>query len=325
MPKVLLSMVTWKAADITIDCIASIESEIAKLDDARLVVVDNGSDDGSAERIEAAIEDRGWTHFATLVRSGKNGGFAFGHNCALRADLGSAEPADYAILLNPDMIILPDAFSTLVEFMESHPRAAMAGARSQDEDGTVHSCSFRFPGVLNEFASYARVGVIDRALDKHIARMPVVDEPHQVDWVSGACVIVRREVLEQVGLLDEAFFLYYEETDWMLRTKRLGWEIWHVPQAKVVHFVGHATNIKSRNDDRPPRRPQFWFESRRHYYVKNFGRGYAALTDAAATAGLLLWRLKLLVKRERDMDPPHLLRDIVRNGVAPPKDRRTGW
>ncbi|TPV95052.1 MAG: glycosyltransferase family 2 protein [Myxococcales bacterium FL481] len=325
MPKVLLSMVTWKAADITIDCIASIESEIAKLDDAHLVVVDNDSGDGSAEKIEAAIEARGWDRFATLVRSGKNGGFAYGHNCALRADLAADSPADYAIMLNPDMIILPGAFTSLVEFMESHPRAGMAGARSQDEDGTVHSCSFRFPGVANEFASYARVGAIDRVLQDHIARMPVRQDAHQVDWVSGACVIVRREVLEQVGLLDETFFLYYEETDWMLRAKRLGWEIWHVPAAKVVHFVGHATNIRSRNDERPGRRPQFWFESRRHYYVKNFGRGYAALTDAAATAGILLWRLKLMVKREKNMDPPHLLRDLVRNGVAPPKQRRTGW
>jgi N-acetylglucosaminyl-diphospho-decaprenol L-rhamnosyltransferase len=125
---------------------------------------------------------------------------------------------------------------------------------------------------------------------------------------------IRREVVESIGLMDEAYFLYFEETDLTWRARLAGWQTWHLPQARAVHFVGQLTGVRTANA-RPKRLPAYWYESRRRYFVLNQGLLRAIAIDLAVIAGNALWGLRRLLERKAASDPPHWIRDLVSKGV----------
>jgi N-acetylglucosaminyl-diphospho-decaprenol L-rhamnosyltransferase len=149
---------------------------------------------------------------------------------------------------------------------------------------------------------------------RRVVRMGDFSQPVQVGWVAGALMIIRRSVTDDIGLMDESYFLYYEETDFSLRALRAGWPTWHVPASRAVHFVGQLTGIQS-SDPRPKRRPTYLFESRRRYFILNHGLVYALVVDAGVVVGNLLWTLRRLIARKPDTNPPYWIRDIVRLGA----------
>jgi GT2 family glycosyltransferase len=316
MAKVLVIVVNYRVGDLVVECLRSLERERATLAGGRVVVVDNDSQDGSAGKIAAAIEREGWGAWARLVEAGGNIGFAAGNNVGYKAGrewLGEQRP-EYIFFLNPDTYLRERAIRILAEFLDTHPEVGIVGGRSEDPDGTPQHCCFRFLNLCNEFASNAQLGVFDRLLRHKIARVPISDEPHEIGWVSGAAMMVRTEIIEKQGLFDEKFFLYYEETDFILRAFRAGWTCWHVPQARIVHLVGYSSGVTVRHK-RPGRKPGYWFESRRRFYVKNHGAWYAAAADVAAVSGLILGTLKRIVTLRKNNDPPRLLWDFIRNSV----------
>jgi GT2 family glycosyltransferase len=140
--------------------------------------------------------------------------------------------------------------------------------------------------------------------------VPTPERPLQIDWVSGACMIIRREVIEAIGLLDEGYFLYFEETDFILRARRAGWSCWHIPDARVVHYVGQSTGVTAK-DKRGQRTPAYWFESRRRYFVLNYGLPYALLTDLAVVIASGLWKARRLLGSRSDRERSHELRDFL--------------
>jgi GT2 family glycosyltransferase len=143
---------------------------------------------------------------------------------------------------------------------------------------------------------------------------PPSDEPVPCDWVAGASMIVRREVFEKVGLMDEKYFMYFEEVDFCLQAKRAGWQCWYVPASRVVHLVGAVSQVSDSRKHRK-RRPAYWFESRRRYFLKNHGWLYAALADLAFLIGFALWRVRRFVQQKDDPDPPKLLTDSIAHSV----------
>src|SRR5687767_9671719 len=143
--RLLISIVAWKGADLTIACLRSIEPELASVPGTRVIVVDNASPDDSAERVAQAIADNQWSGWATLIRANGNHGFAAGNNVAIREMLAEPQPAEFFLLLNPDTIVRPGALRTLVDFLVEHPEAGIAGGRSEDPDATPQMCCFRFP------------------------------------------------------------------------------------------------------------------------------------------------------------------------------------
>jgi len=242
-----------------------------------------------------------------------NGGFASGNNAAIRPALEASDPPspDYVLLLNPDTIVRPGAVSALLEFMASHPEAGIAGSRLEDPDGTQQHSRYRFYSLWSELESALRIGLVTRLLRDRIVAPPLVDTAHPIDWVAGASMIVRRAVFEDIGLLDPGYFLYFEETDFCLRARRAGWTCWYVPRSRVVHLVGRSTGVTSTREP-PRRRPRYWFESRRRYFVKGHGRLYALVVDGAWLLGHSLWRARRIVQGKPDTDPPHLLWDFLR-------------
>ena len=312
--RLLVVIVNYRTPELTIDCLRSAESEVLALPGTRVVVTDNASGDSSVEKIQAAIDSEGWGAWASFQPLDCNGGFAYGNNAAIRPALESPNPPPYILLLNPDTIVRPGAFKVLVDFMDEHPDVGIAGSRLEDPDGTPQRSSFRFHTVFSELDAGLRLGVVSKLLSKWVVAPPVSDETGPTGWVAGASMMIRREVFEAAGLMDEGYFMYYEEMDFCLQAKRAGWSCWYVPQSHVVHLVGQSSGVT--DTKRPPKRlPQYWFDSRRRYFLKNYGWLYAALADAAWTVGFSLWRLRRVIQGKPDQDPPNFLSDFVRNSV----------
>ncbi len=312
--RLLISIVAWKGADLTIACLASIAPELASVPGTRVVVVDNASPDGAADRVDEAIARNGWQSWVTLVRAPANKGFAAGNNVAIRHLLADPDPADYFLLLNPDTLVRPGALRILLDFLMAHPQVGIAGGRSEDLDATPQMCCFRFPNAVNEWLGYLGIGALDRLFHRRLTRMGVPQQPVEVDWVSGAYMLVRRSVIEQVGLMDETYFLYFEETDFTRRAKLAGWRCWHVPQSRIVHLVGQSSGVTVRNQ--PKRRvPGYWFESRRRYFVLHHGRTYAAVTDLVVVLCYPLGRLLDMARRKPNRSSPQFIGDFIRHSA----------
>lgn len=310
----LVVLVNYRTPHLTVDCLRSLESEVAALPGVRVAVVDNDSPDDSVAIIGAAIAAAGWQDWVTLMPSQHNGGYAFGNNFAIRPALQSTNPPAYFWLLNPDTQIRPGALKALLEFMEQHPDAGIAGSAIEEADGTPFGTAFRFPTILSELDSGLRLGVVSKLLANWSVVRAMGEQTCVVDWLPGASMLIRREVLQQIGLMDEGYFLYYEETDFCLQAKRSGWNCWYVPQSQIMHIAGQSTGVTVRNQ-RPKRLPQYWFDSRRRYFIKNHGLVYAAIADAVWLVSFSLWRCRRAIQHKPDQDPPQLLQDFIRNSV----------
>lgn len=303
-------IVNWKTPDLVISCLRSLCQEIRVLAEWHVYVVDNDSQDGSAEKIERARQREGWADWVTVIQAARNGGFSYGANIGITRGLRDNPGLHFLFLLNPDTEIRRGAITVLRDFLQNRPSVGLAGARSEDPDGTAQECAFAFPSLLREFASGLRLGVFDRLFSRQLRSHGTPDKPTEVDWVSGAALMIRREVFEQIGLLDEGYFLYFEETDFAVRAKRAGWRCWHVPESRVVHLVGQSSGLSSR-DSAPPRRPAYWFESRRRFFVLNYGLAYCLVVDTLFLIGYVTWRARRLIQRKPYQDPPHFLRDFL--------------
>ena len=310
----LVIILNYQTPRLTIDCLRSLESEVRSLSKTYVVVTDNASRDGSVKQIQAAIETEGWSDWVSLMPLERNGGFAYGNNAAIAPALQSNNPPSYFLLLNPDTVVRPGALSTLVDFMNKYPEVGIAGSRLEEPDSTPQRSAFRFPTLFSEFDLALCLGVVSKLLSKWVIAPPVPKETCQTDWVAGASMIIRREVFNSVGLLDEKYFMYFEEVDFCLKAKKSGWSCWYVPQSRVVHFVGQSSGVT--DTKRPPKRlPQYWFDSRRRYFLKNHGWLYTMVTDAAWIIGFVLSNLRHVLQRKLRKNPPKLLSDFVFNSV----------
>lgn len=286
-------IVNWNTRNLLVQCLSSIYQTVRTVE-MEVWVVDNGSKDGSGT---AAVEKFPETKF---VQNKVNFGFARANNQALNLATGR-----YLLLLNPDTKVNPGAVERLISFMNAHPEAGGAGAQLINSDGSKQNSIANFPSLATEL------------LNKNLLRWLFpkqfpgkernYSESVEVDSVIGACMMVRREALEKVGLFDEDYFLFLEETDWCYRMKRAGWKIYHVPRAEVYHFQG-----KSAETERKRAKVEYYC-SRYHFFRKNRGKfqwiillvgllirlGFEVLSMAMASLVTLFaikgWRRKLAI------------------------------
>ena len=310
----LVVIVNYRTPRLTIDCLHSLVGEIRSLPNTRVAIADNDSGDNSVAEIAAAIAAEGWSEWASFAPLDRNGGFAFGNNALIRPVLESTNPPSYFLLLNPDTVVRPGALKALVDFMDAHPEAGIAGSRLEDPDGTPQESAFRFHNIFTELDFGWRLGPVSKLLKNKVAAPPISQEICQTDWVAGASMIVRREVFEKVGLIDEAYFMYCEEMDFCLQANKAGWSCWYVPESRVVHLVGQSSGVTDTKAVRK-RMPQYWFDSRRRYFIKNYGFLYAALTDICWASGFAAFQVRRAVQGKPDNDPPNYLKDFLLNSV----------
>lgn len=317
--RILTIILNYKTPEMTLKSAAAALREMRTLG-GEVQIVDNASGDGSAGLLRAAITANGWADRVRLIESPVNGGFGAGNNLGLRQHLSDGSEPDFFYLLNSDAWPDPGALEPLLAVMRDDPRTGMAGSHIRGTDGTAHDTAFRFPTIAGEFEGAARLGLITRALRHAVIPMGALPETTAVDWVAGASLLIRRETLEEIGLFDEDFFLYYEETELCRRAREAGWQVCYVPESRVQHVGGASTGLKTW-----ARTPAYWFESRSHYFNKVHGRAYAAAATAARVAGGVLWRLRRLVSPRPPGDPPMFLRDLVAHALtpAPRPTRRT--
>ncbi len=307
MPKVLVIILNYRTAEMTLRAAEQAVAAMTDLD-AELTIVDNASGDGSAETIARALAAAPWADPARvrLIRSEVNGGFGAGNNIAMRAGMMDGSRPDYVYLLNSDAFPEPDAIARLVTHLETHPEAGFAGSSTVGEDGALQVTAFRFPTLWSEFEGAIRTGPFTRLFQRFVVPMGVLDRNTSVDWLAGASMMMRQSVLDEIGLFDETFFLYFEETELCLRAVRAGYEMHFVLESRVKHIGAVSTGMKTW-----ARVPKYWLDSRWYYFAKAYGRGYAALATVMHLLGGIGWRVRALIQRKAFVDPPRFLWDMA--------------
>ncbi len=271
-------IVNFRTARLVEQCLASLDGEVDPERDVT-VVVDNASNDGSAEAIERTITERGWNGWARLVRSPLNGGFSAGNNVGIR----SIEAASY-LLLNSDTIVRPGALAEMLGALELHKDVGLLGPRLEWPDGTPQESVFRPHTAMSEFIRAANTGPITALLDRYVVARPAQPSPVDFAWTSFACVLIRRSVFDQIGLLDEGYFMYYEDADFCRRAVAAGHRTLHWPAARVVHLRGGSGPVKELSAARK-RRPTYFYAARNRYFARAHGAAGAWAANLAWCAG----------------------------------------
>lgn len=310
----LIVIVNYRSADLVVDCLASLEPEVVARPGTHVAIVENESGADQWDRLQTRIGQRGWTGWVTLMAAGRNGGFAAGNNVALRWALNWPRPPRLFWLLNPDTIVRPGALAALIEPFEQRAEIGIVGSGLENLDGSPQHSAFRFPSVLGEFEDGMRFGPVSRWLRRWSVVRGESTRPEAVDWVSGASFVVRRAVFEQVGLLDEGYFMYYEEVDLCRRAGQAGWTCWVAPAARVVHLVGQSSPDATRQTTQR-RCPRYWFEARNRYFLKHHGRLRTRLANLLRCSAFATYRLRRRIQGKPDNDPRSMLWDLLRYSV----------
>ena len=288
-------IVSWNVRDLLRRCVGSVIESLSTGKGERLssqlIVVDNASSDGSVDMLQ---EEYPHVH---LIVNDQNLGFTRGNNQGIAAGDGR-----YVLLLNPDTEVVGDALGEMVSHMEAHPRVGALGPQLLGSDGRVQSSRRRFPSLSTAFVEstflqprFSESGILGRyyVLDRDD------DETQDVDWLVGACLMMRGTTLKEAGPLDERFFMYSEEMDWCYRAKERGWRVVYLPTAQVVHHEG-----KSSEQVLPVRHVQFQ-RSKVLFFKKHYGGGRGEVLRLYLLA-TYLWQtmvegLKWLVGHKRHL------------------------
>lgn len=305
--------VNYRTANLVIESLRALDSQKEALGGGQVVIVDNDSGDGSAEGIAAAIESEDWSSWVSVIPMSHNGGFAFGNNVGFSQALSSPDHVDYLLLLNPDSLARQGAIEKLVTFMNEHPIVGIAGSRLENEDGGIECSAHAFHSPISELLEGARLGLLTSYLLNYEVTPPLREEAHPCDWVSGSSMIIRRKVIEDIGTMDEGFFLYFEEVDFFQRAAKAGWQTWYVPESIVMHIEGASTGIKSTK-----RRPAYWYNSRRRYFVKHYGVSGLVLADLLLSIGRLTFFIRRFLRlgaQGEQLDPKWFMFDLLRSDL----------
>jgi len=226
-------VVSWNTRGLLRNCLGSILSCAGGVP-FEIIVIDNASSDGSADMVAADFPT------AKIIRNVRNRGFAAANNQGLRVARGR-----YVLLLNPDTLILNGAIAETVRFADAHPDAAVVGCHTLCGDGRLQYNCFLFPSLVNLFLSLTRLNRLyprNRFFGRERMTWWDYDTPRIVDVVAGCFMLVRRRAIDDVGLMDESYFMYSEETDWCWRFRRNGWKTMYTPDATIVHFREGSTS-----------------------------------------------------------------------------------
>ncbi len=253
-------VVNWNTRGSLLNCLASIRTSVSENLTHEIFVVDNASTDGSAEEVRRLYPD------VNLTENSTNLGFAKASNQALRIARGR-----FLVLLNPDVRFLPGALNKLVDFITENQHVGMVGGQLTNRDGSRQNSFRAFPSLLTTFSPFWLPGKIRK-----------ISTPTKVDVLVGACMVVRAAALQNVGLLDEAFFLYFEEADWCQRLARDGWDIYWVPDAEIVHVQGRSVGQDKKNA------LVEYYRSRTLYFKKHKHRSQLLLLRAGVWINLFM-------------------------------------
>jgi GT2 family glycosyltransferase len=229
---VSIIIVNWNTKQLLQDCLTSVYERAGEVD-YEIIVVDNASTDGSAEMIKIDFRQ------VILIENTENRGFAAANNQGMAVAKGR-----YVLLLNSDTVVLDNVIANTVRFADENPQAAVAGCRVLNPDRTLQRTCFMFPSILNMLLSSTYLYKLfpkNRFFGREQMTWWDRSDVRKVDVVTGCFMLVRREAIEQVGVMDERFFMYGEETDWCYRFWKKGWTVMFAPVGQIIHFGGQST------------------------------------------------------------------------------------
>ena len=303
-------VVNWNTRELLRACLASAFDESPSIT-MEMIVVDNASTDGSVEMVEGTFPR------AVLIANAENRGFAAANNQGLAIAKGR-----YVLLLNSDTVVLDRAIEKTITFADQHLDTAVTGCRVLNPDLTLQNTCFMFPSLLNGFlyATYLyKLFPRSRFFGREQMTWWLRDDTREVDVVTGCYMLVSKQAIEDVGPLDDRFFMYFEETDWCYRFKAKGWKNRFTPDAQIIH-IGGASAPKV-----GPRRACVVNDSFRHYMFKHWspsrayaGIGLAMLFYATRLAALVPLRVIGWPANGRNLSSAHWagLKDLIFPGVT---------
>jgi GT2 family glycosyltransferase len=285
-PDISIIIVSYNTREMTLDCLRSLYANMGALS-CEVFLVDNASADGSVDAIRSAFPT------VNIIANARNVGFGAANNQAMATAKGR-----YFLLLNSDAFLKPVALPQLYHNLESNPATGVVGPRLLNADGSLQISCFRYPsptrawlenlGISSLFRSHPKIG--------DYRRWPH-DTERAVDWVIGACLLVRRKVYEKVGGFDERFFMYAEETDWQARIRDAGWTIAFTPTAEVTHLGGAS------GKEQPVKINEHFFKSLDRYECKHHGMTGLIFLHLAMIVGgfvrFILWTIILILRPGR--------------------------
>jgi len=274
--KIVLSIiiVNYNAKKLLQQCLSSVYAETKQIL-FNVWVVDNNSDDSSVAMVRKNFPE------VKLIKNNENCGFAKANNMAI-----SRIKTDYFLLLNPDSVARDNAIEKVVKFMDRNPEVGIVGCRVLNEDGSLQlACrrSIPTPGVaFFRLSGLSRLFPNSKITAKYNLMYLDPNETNEVDAVSGAFLMIRRKVVEEIGLLDERFFMYGEDLDWCLRAKKAGWTVMYYPDAEIIHYKGECSKFNHR-------RAAFeFYRSMYLFHKKHFAENYSPITNFIIYMGILL-------------------------------------
>ena len=250
---ITIVIINWNTRDLLRDCLESIYKTVRNIT-FEIIVVDNASRDDSVAMLREEFPD------VRIITNSENRGFAAANNQAFAVMKGR-----YALLLNTDTVLTGNAVNELFAFMENHDDTAMAGGQLLNRDGSRQNSIANFPTILTLLAN---ISLLEYLFPRRFpSKRYNHKEPLEVESVIGACLLVRKKAIDEVGMFDERYFFFFEETDWACQMRAAGWKICHVPSAYIYHLQGQSVgkNVRSRIE---------FYRSRYKFFNKWKGRSY---------------------------------------------------
>ena len=272
-------IVSWNTRALLDDALRSLLAETEGVT-LEVIVVDNGSEDGTSDLVRARYPE------VELLSLSTNLGFTGGNNRGFAVARGR-----HVLLLNSDTIVLPSTVVPLVRFLDANPGAGCVGAKHLNADGSLQRSIDDVPDLVPDVLTYTeliRLSPVERWLAPRSAWWSDHEETQTVGWVNGACMMVRREVIEQVGGFDERLFIYGDEVDWCHRMALAGWTVHFLPESEVIHLGGQAM------DKAADRRARLLIEGNLHFYREHRPR-WKEVSLRAVLVGTAAVRIAVLL------------------------------
>lgn len=309
-----VAIVHYRTPELLLKCLFALSREREKHPNMKVCVVDNASGDHEVNYLCGAIKKNLWSDWIHLESAPRNGGFAYGNNLAVRVLESLYSSIEYIWLLNPDTVPKPNSLAPLIVSLSVDP-LRIIGSKLTDHDGTVQKSCFRYPSVATELSSAFRLGAFDRLMARYI----YVQNGVSPDWMAGASLFFCKELYWAVSGMDEKYFLYFEEIDFLKKASLLGYRCHYQTMSRVAHEVGASTGI-SEYRNAQPRRPRYWFESRQRYFLRHRGLLYLAIVDVLWSLGYSSWRVRKWLQRSDELskEPAFLLTDFIRYSILNP-------
>lgn len=286
---VAIIIVNYKVPQLVKSCLNQLFLNLPKNSQCNVYVVDNNSEDNSVEQIRDVIHSQGWSSHVFLIAFDRNVGFGKANNFVVKQLATQGISPNYLYFLNPDAMMQRGSLEVLIDLAEKNPKLGIVGSQLEDEEGGRQCSAHNTLTPLQElWATGVRLGWITQLFRQSLVSPPCPAESGYFDWVSAASCLIRRKTYEDLKGFDETFFLYFEDVDLCLRARKEGWLVACEPKSRVVHLESSATGFRGAVG----RRPAYWYDSRRRYFLKHFGLWGLGVADLMRVMGILLVRLQ---------------------------------